>query len=195
MADEFKQPYVNTFAAAARARIGDAFHLFGKFLPATVVSAVGGNFYKIAFAIRDPVFQLPQLTLPLEGAEFIRYPLQAGAPGVVVALDTTISQITGVSPGTADLSRPANLESLVFLPIANKGFASITGDDGNTTILYGPTGTLILDSKAAKTSMHLTSSGVAVTMQGGATMTVTAGGTLSPVMTEAGPSPVLKADG
>jgi len=26
-------------------------------------------------------------------------------------------------------------------------------------------------------------------------MTVTAGGTLSPVMTEAGPSPVLKADG
>jgi hypothetical protein len=81
MADEFKQPYVNTFAAAARARIGDAFHLFGKFLPATVVSAVGGNFYKIAFAIRDPVFQLPQLTLPLEGAEFIRYPLSSRRTG------------------------------------------------------------------------------------------------------------------
>jgi hypothetical protein len=176
------------------------------------VKAAGSNFFTASFQVTDPVYTFPQLTLPIASSEYIRVPLQPGAPGVVVAMDTTIAQITGVSGGTADLTRPGNLESLVFLPIANKSLPAIAGDDGNTLILYGPTGTLLLDSKAAKASVKLTangitatveggntmtlsSSGVTVTLQSGSTMSVTAGGTLSPVMTEAGPSPVLEADG
>jgi hypothetical protein len=172
----------------------------------------GRQFFTVAFQVTDPVFTFPTLTVPLASSEFVRLPLQPNAPGIVVALDATNAQISGVSTGTADLTRPGNLESLVFLPIANKNFPSIAGDDGNTLILYGPAASLLLDSKAAKASVKLSASGLTATVEGGntltvtpggvtvtlasgSTMSVTAGGTLSPVMTEAGPSPVLKADG
>jgi hypothetical protein len=211
MGPEYKHPFVNTIAAAMRARVADAFHLLGKCLPVAITKAAGGNFFTVGFQVTDPVFTFPQLTVPLASSEFIRLPLQPNAPGIVVALDATNAQITGTSTGTADLTRPGNLESLVLLPVANKNFPAITGDDGNTLILYGPTASLLLDSKAAKASVKLnasgitatveggntmtvTSSGVTVTLASGSTMSVTAGGTLSPVMTEAGPSPVLKAD-
>lgn len=58
-------------------KIADAMQMAGKVLPASVVSRAG-NMVTVSFLLRDIPFMLPQVTLPLFGPQYIRYPMQPG---------------------------------------------------------------------------------------------------------------------
>lgn len=193
---ELKTPFVNTMNQFARRKLRDAFQLYGKALPVSVVKVVQSGVYTVKFEIVDPVFTLQQVKVPLFGPEYIRYPIKVGDRGMVVSADASLAPTAGFATGTADLSQVANLESLVFLPIASKAWPAVPGD-GKAMVLYGVDGggVILQDSRSsARTTLTLTKDGVTVNLHGGDKVTITAGGTPSRVVTEAGPSPVLSAD-
>ena len=123
-------------------RIYDAMQLVGKSLPCSVVS-VQGSIVTVKFELTNIPFTIPQVTIPVFGPEYIRYPIQIGDKGFCVAADASLRGITGLGVGTADLTPPVNLTALVFYPIGNKNWSSV---DGNALVMYGPNGCVIRDS-------------------------------------------------
>lgn len=130
-------------------KIADALQMAGKILPASVVSQ-SGNMITVSFLLRDIPYTLPQITLPLFGPQYIRYPMQPGDRGIVIPADTYLGGASGLGGGTADLTPPANLSSLVFLPISHTEWEGV---DGQVLTLYGPEGVTIRDAKSNTTFM------------------------------------------
>lgn len=56
-------------------KIVAAMQMAGKILPAEVVSQ-SGKMVTVTFLLRDIPYTLPQLTIPLFGPQYIRYPMQ-----------------------------------------------------------------------------------------------------------------------
>ena len=113
----------------------------GKCLPA-VVKAVNGSIVTVSFQVQG--VQLPQVTMPVFGPEYIRYPIQVGDKGVCFAADTYLGGMSGLGTGTADMRRRGNLSTLVFFPIGNKNWTA--PDDANAVVIYGPNGVILRDS-------------------------------------------------
>jgi hypothetical protein len=198
MADNaFKTPFVNTLDLFDRRRLGDAFQKYGQMLPVKVTKIISSGICEVAFQINDPVFTtLPPATVPLLGPEYIRYPTQVGDVGYVTASNVDLAPTAGFSTGMANLNQPFNLESLVFVPIANTNWSPV-GGSGNATVLYGVSGggVILQDSKTgSKTTLTLTASGVVIQVASGDSVKVTKGGTPSQVVTVGGNSSVLLAD-
>ena len=106
------------------------------------VTQVSGSIVTVKFAITTNE-TIPEITIPVFGPEYIRYPIQVGDKGFCVAADASLRGITDLGVGTADLTPPANLTALVFYPIANKNWSAV---DGNALVMYGPNGCVIRDS-------------------------------------------------
>ncbi|EDA9948475.1 hypothetical protein A6J17_24945, partial [Salmonella enterica] len=117
-------------------KIAAAMQMAGKILPAEVVSQ-SGKMVTVTFLLRDIPYTLPQLTIPLFGPQYIRYPMQKGDKGIVIPADAYLGGVSGLGGGTADLTPPANLSALVFLPISNTEWENV---DGQVLTLYGPEG-------------------------------------------------------
>lgn len=130
-------------------KIADALQMAGKVLPASVVSQ-SGNMVTVSFLLRDIPYTLPQVTIPLFGPQYIRYPMQSGDRGIVIPADTYLGGASGLGGGTADLTPPANLSALVFLPISHTEWEGV---DGQVLTLYGPEGVTIRDAKRNTTFM------------------------------------------
>ncbi|EDR8948929.1 hypothetical protein GUY81_005180, partial [Salmonella enterica] len=128
-------------------KIAAAMQMAGKVLPAEVVSQ-SGKMVTVTFLLRDIPYTLPQLTIPLFGPQYIRYPMQKGDKGIVIPADTYLGGASGLGGGTADLTSPANLSALVFLPISNTEWENV---DGQVLTLYGPEGVTIRDAKSNTT--------------------------------------------
>ncbi|EAB4562310.1 hypothetical protein G0R26_001904 [Salmonella enterica] len=64
-------------------KIAAAMQMAGKILPAEVVSQ-SGKMVTVTFLLRDIPYTLPQLTIPLFGPQYIRYPMQKGDNGSVI---------------------------------------------------------------------------------------------------------------
>ena len=96
-------------------KIENALQKSGKVLPASVVKQTG-NMITVSFELRDIPYVLPQVTIPLFGPQYIRYPMQPGDKGIVIPADTYIGGVSGQGGGIADMTPPANLSALVFLP-------------------------------------------------------------------------------
>ncbi|HAU5602411.1 TPA: hypothetical protein JD320_001570 [Citrobacter koseri] len=128
-------------------KISDAMQMAGKVLPASVVKQ-SGKMITVSFLLRDIPYTLPQLTIPLFGPQYIRYPMQKGDRGIVIPADTYLGGASGLGGGTADLTPPANLSSLVFLPISHTEWEDV---DGQVLTLYGPEGVTIRDAKSNTT--------------------------------------------
>ncbi|EAV6570992.1 hypothetical protein NI370_000815 [Salmonella enterica] len=128
-------------------KIAAAMQMAGKILPAEVVSQ-SGKMVTVTFLLRDIPYTLPQLTIPLFGPQYIRYPMQKGDKGIVIPADTYLGGASGLGGGTADLTPPANLSALVFLPISNTEWENV---DGQVLTLYGPEGVTIRDAKSNTT--------------------------------------------
>jgi len=79
--------------------------------------------------------------------EYIRLPIQVGDKGVTFPADARLGGISGLGGGTADLSVPANLSALVFMPVSNQNWAPVT--DPNKVVLYGPNGGVLMSSDAS----------------------------------------------
>jgi len=71
----------------AERKIADAMQMAGKVLPASVV-ARSGNMITVSFLLRDIPYVIPQVTIPLFGPQYVRYPMQPGDRGIVIPSDT-----------------------------------------------------------------------------------------------------------
>jgi hypothetical protein len=141
MSNSQKTPFQRSINAVAEKRVGDAIQQRGKGLPCSVVS-VAGAIVTVKFEVQSG-FTLPQVTIPLFGPEYIRYPIQVGDKGVVVPLDARLGGISGLGGTVADLTVPSNLGALVFLPIGNALWSSV---DQNSVTIYGPNGVVMRDT-------------------------------------------------
>ena len=182
MSNEFqKTPLYKSLDAFTAKKINDALQAGGKFLPAHVVKFTGTT-VTVAFDIQSD-FTLPQVTMPLFGPEYVRYPIKAGDKGLCLSADTYIGGVSGIGGGTATLGDIGNLESLVFLPISNTGWAGV---DITSVVVYGPNGVVLRDSGSnsvftlTPTSITIVSPTQVKATVGGTTLTLsTAGWSLS----------------
>jgi hypothetical protein len=141
-----KTPFGRSINTFAERKAREAIALLGKGLPCSVVevaSSASRTIVTVKFEL-DPSkipFTLPQVTVPMFGPEWIRYPTQPGDTGVVIPFDARLGGITGLGAGVASLVQPANLGALVFMPIANSNWDAPA--DANKLVLYGPDGAVI----------------------------------------------------
>ena len=162
-----KTPLARALNRFAEKKVAEAIQLLGKALPASV-TAVSGSIVTVKFEVTTTL-TLPPVTMPLAGAEYIRFPTQIGDKGLVFPADVYLGGVSGLGGGTADLSIPANLSALVFFPIGNKGWS--TTDNPNAVVIYGPDGAIIR-TKDSTCKITLSSTGVVVTLPSGMPMRV-----------------------
>lgn len=151
----------------AERKVEDALQKAGKVLPVSVVKQ-DGNMITVAFELRDIPYVLPQVTIPLFGPQYIRYPMQPGDKGIVIPADTYLGGVSGQGGGIADLTPPANLSALVFLPISNTEWEGV---DGQVVTIYGPDGVTIRDA-GSNTTFLLTPDSVTIATPGHFKVTV-----------------------
>ncbi|MXF49698.1 hypothetical protein GR294_24720 [Raoultella sp. Lac2] len=152
-------------------KVDNALQKAGKILPVSVVKQ-NGKMITVAFELRDIPYVLPQVTIPLFGPQYIRYPMQPGDKGIVIPADTYIGGVSGQGGGVADMTPPANLSSLVFLPISNTEWQDV---DGQVVTVYGPEGVTLRDS-GSNTTFLLKPDSIAISTPD--SFTVTVGGTV-----------------
>jgi hypothetical protein len=99
----------------------------------------------------------------------MRVPYQKGDLGFCIPADAVLAGVSGMGGGVANLSLPANLSALVFMPIGNKNWSSV---DSNAVVLYGPNG-CVLTTVAKGASLTLTDDGVVIKV-GSTTYTIDA---------------------
>ncbi|HGV9242588.1 TPA: hypothetical protein ACNOH8_003984 [Klebsiella aerogenes] len=155
----------------AEVKIAEAMELVGKVLPATVVSQ-SGKMITVSFSLANIPFTLPQVTIPLFGPEYVRYPMQPGDRGIVIPADTYIGGMSGLGGGVADLTQPTNLSALVYLPISNTEWQGV---DGQVVTVYGPEGVTLRDS-GSNTTFLLKPDSIAISTPD--SFMVTVGGTV-----------------
>lgn len=184
-----KTPVAGSLNRFAERKILEAIEVLGKALPASVTS-VTGSIVDVKFELTT-TFTLPEVTVPLFGPEYIRYPIQVGCKGVVFPVDAYTGAVDGLGGGPADLTPPMNLSALVFFPVGNKGWTVV---DGKYLVLYGAEegGVKIMDITDA-TSITLNADGITmknnVTIQGDLTVTgdVSLGGGAKKVVLDGDP--------
>ncbi|PXM01155.1 hypothetical protein [Klebsiella variicola] len=155
----------------AEVKIAEAMELVGKVLPATVVRQ-SGKMITVSFSLTNIPFTLPQVTIPLFGPQYVRYPMQPGDRGIVIPADTYIGGMSGLGGGVADLTQPTNLSALVYLPISNTEWQDV---DGQVVTVYGPEGVTLRDS-GSNTTFLLKPHSIAISTPD--SFTVTVGGTV-----------------
>jgi hypothetical protein len=158
----------------------------GQALPASVV-AVDGSIVTVAILIMptvgQPAFTFPQITCPLFGPEWIRYPIQAdptpgmGTLGFLVPADYYLGGVSGLGGGTADLSQPANLSALAFFPIGNKNWPAPI--DPDALEFYGHPNVIIRDGQD-KYRITVTPSGIEIDLHASGSLKITGLPTSSP---------------
>jgi hypothetical protein len=141
---QVRTPLVSALPVAVRTQLADAMQLMGKSLPCHVVSAAG-PLITVAFDLAPTVWTLPQITVPLFGPEYVRYPIQPKDKGFVCAVDTPVGFSSGQASTPPDLSQPANLEALYFMPVGNATWQAV---DGQSVVLYGPNGVTLRDTNS-----------------------------------------------
>lgn len=161
-----KTPLGRSLNKFAEGKIGDAQQVLGKALPASVVS-VNGAIVTVKFEV-ESLYSLPQMTMPLFGPEYIRYPIQPGCKGLVLSADAYLGGMSGLGGGVAALTTLGNLSALVFFPIGNSSWFSV---DSDATVIYGPNGVVIQDQDA-NAVITLTPSSISATL-GDASVTIT----------------------
>jgi hypothetical protein len=137
MANEQKTPLARTLPLFATQIARDEINKTGLALPGHV-EAVNGPIVTVSFDVANA--NLKQVTMPVFGPEYIRYPIQKGDRGVAFPVNVSIAHISGL--GTTDTapsfrSRIGNLGALVWFPIGNKNWSSM---DPNSLTLYAPPG-------------------------------------------------------
>lgn len=151
-----KTHLVKSLSGFAAKKAADAIAVLGKALPASVVS-VDGSIVTVRFEIQSG-FTLPDVTCPLAGAEYVRYPIQPGCPGVVFPADARLGGVTGLGGGTATLVRPANLAALTFFPLGNADWAD--SGDPDALVLYGEAGGVVVRTKDGSVYLKVTNNGI-----------------------------------
>jgi hypothetical protein len=172
MTNAQKTPLSRTLNVFAQRKVLDEIAKRGRSLPGTVLS-VSGPIVTVNLDVDGET--LPQVTMPLFGPEYIRYPVQQNDKGVCFPVDISIASVSGLGNGTADDTLQGNLSTLVWFPIGNQNWAVPPGSDANTLAAYGHLATLLLDSLTGNSSVKLTSTGITLTF-GSASITMNSSG-------------------
>lgn len=159
---------MNSFAEK---KVADALQSAGKVLPCSVIKQ-SGKMITVSFELHNTPYIFPQVTVPLFGPEYIRYPMQPGDKGIVIPADTYLGGVSGQGGGVADLTPPANLSALVFLPISNTEWQDV---DPEVVTVYGPEGVTLRDA-GSNTTFLLKPNSIAISTPD--SFTVTAGETV-----------------
>lgn len=131
---------LNQFASR---KIADAIAQLGGELPCRVV-AVAGQIVTVSFELNAAPFTLPQVSMPIATWIYDWIPVQIGDHGMTVASDVYLGGISGIGGGVADRSRPGNLTSLLFVPVANSAWMP-PATDPLVRVVQGPDGVMIRD--------------------------------------------------
>ena len=180
-----KTPLARTLNQFTERKVRGIMALTGQSLPASVVAVVSSGIVTIKFELQNIPYTLPNLTCPLFGPEYIRYPIQKGCKGFVVPADAYLGGVSGLGGGTADLKQRGNLSSLVFFPIGNKGWS--TTDDPNAVVIYGPDGAIIRDTGKKNiltwsdtgVTMAITAGTLVITVPTGQNVTINGGAVIN----------------
>lgn len=129
--DSQKFSLQESLARIAQARAESAIFQTGKSLPAVVVS-VADYLVTVKINVLD-IYNFPLLTVPIAASAYTKEPIQPGDSGILIACDASIASASGQG-SVSDLTRPANLSSLIFQPIGSKSF---TGYDPLTYYATG----------------------------------------------------------
>ncbi len=157
-----KVPIARTLNQFTTRKARGLIDLYGKSLPASVVSVVSSGIVNVKFEIANTVnspYTLPNVTVPLMGPEYVRYPIQPGCKGYVTSADAYLGGMSGLGGGVADLALRGNLSALVFVPFGNSTWSP--SEDPNSLILYGPNG-VIIRNLANTSKVQITSTGSVV---------------------------------
>lgn len=152
-----KTAIARTLNQFAERKVLGAMSLLGPALPASVKAVVSSGIVTVNFELTGTPYTLPPVTVPLEGSEYVRLPIQAGCLGWVTPASAYLGGVSGLGGGTADLSPRGNLSSLVFSPLGNKNWSPT--ENPNALVLYGPDGVIIRDL-GKKNAMTLTPTGI-----------------------------------
>jgi len=158
-----KTAIARTLNQFAQRKVRGTLAQLGQALPAQVVSRQGG-IVTVKFPLTGVPYTLPNVTVPIVGAEYVRLPIQAGCPGMVMTADAYLGGVTGLGGGVANLTQRANLATLVWTPLGNKAWPAV--EDDNALVLYGPNGVIIRD-KDKKNILTINGSTVKLSMSGG----------------------------
>ena len=146
-----KTPFNYSLPKTAEAKASKMIQMLGKGLPCTV-KAVNGSIITVSFNIISPPYTLYDVTIPMFGPEYIRYPTQIGDKGIVITADFYIGASSGLGGTTGDMTKQAQLTNLVFLPISNTAWSSV---DPNAVTIYGPNGVSLRNTSATSTLIIL----------------------------------------
>jgi hypothetical protein len=154
-----KTPFMSSMQSMVDEAQNIAEDIQGKVWPASVLSVDGTNtIVTVQIEIQDDVITFPDVTCPMIGTEWIRYPIKKGTKGIVLSADLYIGAMSGLGGGQATLSdERGNLSMMVFIPIGNTAFTETNffGDtDIDSLTLYSPNG-IILSTADGETSLTL----------------------------------------
>ncbi|QKJ58798.1 phage baseplate protein [Serratia fonticola] len=121
--------------------------LEGKSMPCHV-TAVSGSIVTVMFDILPGDFNIPEITIPVFGPEYIRYPIQVGDKGVTISASVSIKNASGLGVGLPNMSLPPSLTALYFMPISNVEWSP---QDGKKVVVYGPEGVICKDEAGTAT--------------------------------------------
>lgn len=165
MSNAQKTPLSRTLNQFATRKALDEIEKRGLALPGHVIS-VTGPIVKVNFDVSGAT--LSQVTMPLFGPEYIRYPVQVGDKGAAFPVDAFMGGVSGLGTGSADMTLQGNLSTLVWFPVGNKNWSAV---DPNAVTIYGPNGVVLKDS-AGHTTATLTPAGLAIAAQSSFSVTV-----------------------
>jgi hypothetical protein len=138
--NHLKTPLNQSLNIWANGVVSKALEIGGKSLPARVVSIQSSGIVTVAFEVDAAPQILPTVEVPLLGSRYVRYPVQIGDMGFVIAADARLGGVSGLGSGVAPLAAPGNLSALVFAWIGNTNWPSMP--DTNAVVLSGPNGVI-----------------------------------------------------
>jgi hypothetical protein len=202
--DAVKVPVAGALNTFVRSKVAALAALAGHGLPCTVSEVLIGPLVTVTFNV-STFFNLPPITVPVGGTfEYQRIPIQVGAVGRVLPTGISPLNIVGASKTRPNLGLDGNLATLVFEPLSGPVWPNL-GLPGNVQVFYGVNGggVMLQDSATGatitvttnKTGGFAVAQGTLKLTLNNTTVTVTNGGTPAAVVTTAGNSTVLFADG
>ena len=157
MAEYLKKPLPLSLNTVAQQQALDAINQAGRALPCHVTAVVSSGIVTVAFDVDATPFTLPQVTVPIEYPEYIRYPIQVGDKGMVFPADARLGYAAGLGGGVPTLSKPSNLSALSFVWLGSALWSAT--DDPNKVVIYGPNG-VVMRNSAGTSKITISSTGI-----------------------------------
>lgn len=102
------------------------------------------GFVTVDFQVTNTNLKFPQITIPVIGWRYIRYPIQVGDAGLTISIDTNLNFIAGQASGITSLTSQGNLgPTLAFMPIMQTTMAN--SDNPQAVVVVGPQGVILRD--------------------------------------------------